>query len=101
MNKNFITITGIDERTDLNSFEQLSKQYCDILEVGILYSAEPQNFSFHRYPRLEWILENSTRFPNRSIHICGKKAKNQFLNHNIDNSFKSFFGKHILEIIRG
>lgn len=62
-----ITVTGVDERTDIS---QLAKLDC---EVGILYTFDPEGRN--RYPRLEWIVEASKVLPRLAIHVCGNRAK--------------------------
>lgn len=77
MNKpQFITFTGIDERTDLIKVIELSNKYP--VEWGILFSKNNTGKS-KRYPSLEYII----RFFNiknlkLSAHICGSYS-NQIL----------------------
>lgn len=62
-----ITLTGIDERTDVSALISLDA------EIGILYSATPEGR--HRYPGKEFIREASRALPRLAIHICGSPAR--------------------------
>ena len=70
MDQPFITVTGIDERTDLGLLEGLGG-----VEIGILYSATPEGRN--RYPRKKWIVNAVHRLPRVAIHICGRKARQE------------------------
>lgn len=87
LNQSFITITGIDERTDIDQLVQFSDKYCNELELGVLYSVEPQ---IHRYPRKQWILDNAKKLNNIALHICGKKARRELIDREIDDVISVF-----------
>lgn len=64
-----ITLTGIDERTDLARAAKLNA------ELGILLSLTPEGRP--RYPSQEWIFNKALEvLPNVAIHICGSAARN-------------------------
>ena len=69
MDSKFITVTGIDEKTDLEWFKNQS------FEIGILYSATPEGRN--RYPSKEWIVMAGTFLSNFAVHICGKVAREE------------------------
>ena len=63
-----ITVTGVDERTDLDKLRTLP------VEVGFLYSRTKQG---NRYPGWDWIRRNMPTVPAVSLHICGREAFKQ------------------------
>lgn len=75
-----VTLTGADDRTDINQLLDLSARY-PFVEWGILFSEA--RMGQDRYPSFDWILELSrrkleywrehgqTRNINLSAHICG------------------------------
>jgi len=70
----FITFTGVDDRTDLDAVESLSKQYP--IEWGVLFSPTQQGRT-PRYPglaRLHEIHERS-RSLRLAAHLCGEHAR--------------------------
>jgi hypothetical protein len=68
----FITFTGVDERTDLKALRKLSKLYP--IEWGILVSP-PRTGVQPRYPNLNLIDEVGMGGPIRlSLHLCGGAA---------------------------
>jgi hypothetical protein len=70
----FITFTGVDERTDLKALRKLSKLYP--IEWGVLVSPMRSGFGMHpRYPSLNFIDELGMGGPIRlSLHLCGAAA---------------------------
>ena len=75
-----ITITGADERTDLKQLKKLAEEYPFSLELGFLYSTKPMKeknsgFSFHRYPRREWILNNAKFFFTNFLTCLWKRSE--------------------------
>lgn len=74
-----ITLTGIDEATDLNAISALLRQGA---EIGILLSASPEGRQ--RYPSREWI-DHALRFLAGShlggvaLHVCGSRARTDVL----------------------
>lgn len=75
-----ITMTGVDERTSIDDIVRLA----DLgVEIGILYTFDPE--SRHRYPPLPWIGEVVRELIGRcSLHICGKRARKELLEHRLD-----------------
>lgn len=68
-----VTLTGADERTDLDALAELALQHPD-LEVGLLYSETPEGRP--RYPSLSWIERAVDRLPDRcALHVCGSGAR--------------------------
>jgi phosphoribosylanthranilate isomerase len=65
-----ITVTGADERTDLDRLKHMH------VEVGILYSVDREGKE-PRYPSLKWILDAARKLPYVSLHVCGKPAREQ------------------------
>lgn len=73
----FITLTGADERTDLDA---LVKLVCfnPLVEVGLLYTATPEGRP--RYPSRAWLREAAETLDGRcAIHVCGSGAKRELL----------------------
>lgn len=74
----YITMTGIDIRTDIDALPQC-------VEYGVLYSANPNGRN--RYParnEIPDILSNMADF-STALHVCGSQAKNQLINHRLDD----------------
>jgi hypothetical protein len=67
--KPFLTLTGADERTDLQRLSRFNA------EIGLLYTANPDGRN--RYPRWDWILEASRVLPTCALHVCGRTARNE------------------------
>lgn len=75
---NLVTLTGADERTDLDRLARIVEAN-PIIEVGLLYTATPEGRN--RYPTLEWLNRAAERFTGRcAIHVCGSGARKQLLN---------------------
>jgi len=78
-----VTITGIDERTDLQQLLELQDRYPNI-EWGVLYSFNRQG-QHPRYPSQEWINKLLVHMKNKrlrcALHICGS-AVGDFLEGN-------------------
>lgn len=94
----FATITGADDRTDINEMVRISKIHPSV-EWGILFSPNPERKGTLRYPTLEWIKELDksisngkfhSKLPklNLSAHICGGYSKEAVLTGNV-SSLKS------------
>lgn len=69
----YITMTGIDIRTDIEALPQC-------VEYGVLYSADPRDRN--RYPErsdIESILLRMCAWPT-SLHVCGRQARAQLIN---------------------
>lgn len=68
-----VTLTGIDENTDLYQLSELSKRF-PFVEWGVLIS-EDKTGNDPRYPSLKWIKSLENYNLNLSLHICGKWLK--------------------------
>jgi len=66
-----ITLTGVDERTDITKLSHLDA------EIGFLYTTTPENRS--RYPRWDWIRESSLNLRKAALHVCGTGARVQLM----------------------
>lgn len=81
-----ITLTGIDEYTDLDELRAL---YSDDVEFAVLYSADPQAARKKRgdcrYPNHEIIWNHVTSLEGIAVHICGSEAKKQLLEGELDS----------------
>lgn len=70
-----ITITGVDEWTDLDQVHEL---LADHIEVGILLTANPDGRP--RYPSREWIRGAVLKIGHAAaVHVCGGTARNRVL----------------------
>lgn len=76
-----VTLTGIDEKTDLREVAKLSKEY-PFVEWGVLFSKTKCGLE-NRYPSIKKIDEFS-KIPetNKSLHICGSLARNYWTSGN-------------------
>jgi len=81
----YVTLTGADDKTNIEDMILLSKKY-PFVEWGILFSKSKQGVE--RYPSSNWInlLQKSVGI-NLSAHLCGKLVSN-FLN--CDLNLKQF-----------
>lgn len=71
----FITLTGVDERTDLAALNALCGDLWNV-EIGVLYSATPERRN--RYPSRAWIETFLIEYRGmRALHICGRAARAQ------------------------
>lgn len=73
----FITVTGVDERTDIAAIAKLDA------EVGILLTGTPEGRN--RYPRREWVYEAAQVLPRVAIHVCGSAALGWLISGAIDD----------------
>lgn len=76
-NLTHITLTGVDERTNLVALEALSERY-PLVEWGILYSPKRQGQG-GRYPSvalIERILATHAPASRLALHICGSGVQN-------------------------
>lgn len=62
----FITFTGLDDRTDLVRAEELAKQYP--IEYGVLFSSSNKD---SRYPSQQGVKEILKMDCKKSAHLCG------------------------------
>lgn len=70
-----ITLTGIDERTDLDA---VSRMAADGVEFAALLSENPQGR--HRYPSTAWMAAAIQKLGRRcAVHVCGRAARERFL----------------------
>lgn len=71
-----VTLTGVDEQTDLNRLWELADQY-PFAEFGILYSLSNQGSG--RYPTLNWLDNIVKRAESNPIplalHVCGSMVR--------------------------
>ena len=73
-----VTLTGADERTDIEALVRLARDY-PALEVGLLYTATPEGRN--RYPSLPWLDGASQALGGRfALHVCGHSARAELLN---------------------
>lgn len=68
-----ITLTGIDDRTDIKELSRLQKQY-PLAEFGVLLSWSRQG-SEKRYPSFQTIGKFCRAGINLSAHVCGSAAR--------------------------
>lgn len=72
-----ITLTGIDERTDLDVCLCMATQG---VEFGILLSENPGER--HRYPSSAWIAAAVNKLGRHcAVHVCGRTARERFLSN--------------------
>lgn len=72
-----ITLTGADERTDINLLAAMASA-CPALELGLLYTATPEGRS--RYPSRNWLRAAAARLTGRvAIHVCGRGARAELI----------------------
>lgn len=70
-----ITLTGVDEHTDVGALMALVQQH-PALEVGLLYTANPEGRN--RYPSKPWIESVARILEGRcALHVCGGTARRQ------------------------
>lgn len=75
-----ITLTGLDERTDLDEVLALAT---DGVEFGVLLSAMPEGRN--RYPSLDFIeLAAVTLGRKLAVHLCGANARDKFVSGEYD-----------------
>ncbi len=70
MKPEFITFTGIDDRTDLAKADKLADKYP--IEWGVLFSATNQDA---RYPSMQAVNEIMGINGRKSAHLCGRIAR--------------------------
>lgn len=68
-----ITLTGIDDKTDIKELVRLQKQY-PLVEFGVLLSWSQQG-SERRYPSFQTIKTFNEAGLNLSAHVCGSAAR--------------------------
>jgi phosphoribosylanthranilate isomerase len=81
-----ITLSGIDEKTDLK-FLSSNFNYSSKVEFAILLSAKPDGRN--RYPSLDWIREAIKTDLKFAVHLCGGDARKNALNGEYNDILKS------------
>lgn len=95
MKLKYVTITGVDERTDLDRLQELGQKY-PFAEFGVLLSYD-WSVNGHRFPHTDILRALKGRGLNLSAHFCGKMAID-VMNHDL---FKVYnVGKGYLDIFR-
>lgn len=95
MKLKYVTITGIDERTNLDRLQELGQKY-PFAEFGVLMSYD-WSLNGHRFPNPDILKSLKDRRLNLSAHFCGKMAID-VMNHEL---FKTFsIGNGYLDIFR-
>ncbi|MFK4706111.1 hypothetical protein ABIC83_002950 [Roseateles asaccharophilus] len=75
MYPSFITLTGADERTDIEELVAFSGKYPEV-ELGLLYTATPEGRN--RYPSRQWLLRAAEALSGRiAVHVCGGGARRE------------------------
>lgn len=70
-----VTLTGIDNRTDVGALSQIQKEY-PFVEFGMLISSSLSNQNTNRrYPHLTLLKRLKGKNLNLSCHICGTAAR--------------------------
>ncbi len=65
-----ITVTGIDESTDIDRLLNVVQPHA---EIGILFSMTASGRN--RYPSADWISKTSKRLRTAALHVCGSNAR--------------------------
>lgn len=78
MNLKTVTITGVDDKTNLCSLKALSQDY-PFVEWGILFSATRTGIE-PRYPTLNTMHHINNLDLNLSVHLCGSLARDAVAN---------------------
>lgn len=78
MKLNKVTITGADDKTEIQELVEMSRQ-CPFVEWGILISNNCLTSGSKRFPSIEWVREfTATASENglsASAHLCGKYVR--------------------------
>lgn len=75
MNISTITLTGADERTDIDALVELSNSFPEV-ELGLLYTTTPEGRP--RYPSRDWLHKAAMALSGRvAIHVCGGGARRE------------------------
>jgi len=79
-----ITLTGIDERTDLAAVKELSN---GVVEFAVLFSGKSEGR--HRYPTLEFIAKALDYMGGElAVHVCGGTARKMLMLENGNTVFR-------------
>ncbi|MEJ6003822.1 hypothetical protein [Paucibacter soli] len=77
MNLSRITLTGADERTDLDGLVDLADRFTEV-EIGLLYTVTPEGRP--RYPSRDWLSRAASALSGRcAIHVCGMGARRELI----------------------
>lgn len=72
-----ITLTGADERTQIEDLAYLLDNFPEV-EIGLLYTATPEGRQ--RYPSRNWLATAVSALSGRvALHICGRGARRELL----------------------
>lgn len=72
-----ITLTGADERTQIEDLAHLLDDFPEV-EIGLLYTATPEGRQ--RYPSRIWLAQAARALSGRvALHICGRDARRELL----------------------
>lgn len=91
----FVTFTGLDERTDMGRVRELSLQYVDRVEWGVLFSAANTGKA-QRYPGWEWVkglrhfsgsVDQRAAPLNLAVHVCGRHSRQIMISNATDIDF--------------
>lgn len=92
MNLQYVTLTGLDDHTDLSKIWRLSKLY-PFVEWGVLYTKTPEGRA--RYPSIAKIREIGLFFQEYnikgSLHLCGSVVYD-LLDHKLNEHQKPLRG---------
>jgi len=90
MNINRVTITGADDKTDINKLSVLAYKY-PFVEWGILFSGTKEGTP--RYPSNSWILDVESMDLPLSAHFCGQYSREILEKQNFE-LLQSTIGKY-------
>lgn len=77
-----ITLTGADERTNIQALQDLVERH-PAVEIGLLYTATPEGRN--RYPSPTWVGMAAMELRGRcAIHICGMSARRLLIAGRLD-----------------
>lgn len=87
-----ITLTGVDEKTDLPRLREISEEFPDV-EWGVLYSTTSKK---NRYPSKKFInfFVNEIKGIRTSVHYCGAVCRN-FIDLSLENYDDYIFGNRV------
>lgn len=72
-----ITLTGADERTDVDALVALARQHSGV-EIGLLYTVTPEGRN--RYPSRTWLGDVLPLLGGQAaLHVCGGGARRELL----------------------
>ena len=71
----FITLTGLDERTDIDALAGLHVEFGFLFRERRSPSGGPYSDTFNRYPSWSWMASAAYQLHRSAIHICGMGAR--------------------------